>query len=375
MSTSLQLGLAVAGGAVLAGLVAHSLWEARKNQPRKAEPDPASAPDAEAAPRVADAMGGDAAHAHAALDPTDTAQHEAQALRPIDLADLATQGLPSIQTAGKKPLDSLIDAIAHIELDAGTIVSGEAALAALPSSRRVGDKPFAVEGRNTNTQEWEPPQAGQQYDAFQAGVQLANRSGALNDIGFSEFTLKAQAFADAVNGTPHFPDMIEEVARARELDQFASANDARLSFVLRARGAAWSTGYLHQVAAGYGFVAGALPGRLVLPSPNVGEPALLSLEFDTQAALAEDVEQAVVREVLLCLDIPQVPAEQQPFQRMCELAQELAKKMEGTVIDGNGYRIDSVAMEGIGKDVEDLYLLLAQRDFHAGSVLARRLFS
>ena len=82
-------------------------------------------------------------------------------------------------------------------------------------------------------------------------------------------------------------------------------------------------------------------------------------------------EQAVVREVLLCLDIPQVPAEQQPFQRMCELAQELAKKMEGTVIDGNGYRIDSVAMEGIGKDVEDLYLLLAQRDFHAGSVLAR----
>ena len=374
MSISLQLGLAVAGGAVLAGLVAHGIWEARKNQPRKAEPDSATASADEHQPTAMreaatnGALDGATASAEQAL----AQPHDAQHMQPVDWA---AHGLPQTQAAAKKPLDLLIDAIASIELDAGAVVSGEAALAGLPASRRVGDKPFAVEGRNVSTQEWEPPQAGQQYDAFQAGVQLANRSGALNEIGFSEFTLKAQAFADAVNGTPHFPDMIDEVARARELDQFASANDARLSFVLRARGAAWSTGYLHQVAAGHGFVAGALPGRLVLPSPHAGDPALLSLEFDTQAALAEDVEQAVVNEVLLCLDIPQVPAEQKPFQRMCELAQELAKKMEGTIIDGNGYRIDSVAMESISNDVEDLYLLLAQRDFHAGSILARRLFS
>ncbi|MDO4770066.1 MAG: cell division protein ZipA C-terminal FtsZ-binding domain-containing protein [Brachymonas sp.] len=368
MSISLQLGLAVAGGVVLAGLVAHNMWEARKNQPRQAEPDAASAALAEDGAAADPAANGQ--NAHAAVPLADANGTSAPAL---DLG--SAQGLPQAQATAKKPLDPLIDAIASIELDAGTVVSGDAALAALPASRRVGDKPFAVEGRNSQSKEWEPPQAGQQYDAFQTGVQLANRSGALNEIGFSEFTLKAQAFADDVNGTPHFPDMIDEVARARELDQFASANDARLSFVLRARAAAWSTGYLHQVAAGYGFVAGALPGRLVLPSANVGEPPVLSLEFDTQAALAEDVEQAVVREVLLCLDIPQVPPEQKPFARMCELAQELAKKMEGTVIDGNGYRIDAVAMETIGKDVEDLYLLLAQRDFNAGSVLARRLFS
>ena len=373
MSTSLQLGLAVAGGAVLAGLVAHNIWEARKNQPRKAQPEAAATPAAAGSVDLTS----DAANGAAVADVAEVFDNEALAVSNEALparADWASPGLPQAATI-KKPLDPLIDAIANIELDAGAVVSGEAALAALPASRRVGDKPFAVEGRNTRTQEWEPPQAGQQYDAFQAGVQLANRSGALNEIGFSEFTLKAQAFADDVNGTPHFPDMIDEVARARELDQFASANDARLSFVLRARGAAWSTGYLHQVAAGYGFVAGALPGRLVLPSAHAGEPPVLSLEFDTQAALAEDVEQAVVHEVLLCLDIAQVPAEQKPFARMCELAQELAKKMEGTVIDGNGYRIDAVAMQTIGTDVEDLYLLLAQRDFDAGSVLARRLFS
>ena len=35
-------------------------------------------------------------------------------------------------------------------------------------------------------------------------MQLANRSGALNDIEYSEFVIKAQAFADVLNGAPRF---------------------------------------------------------------------------------------------------------------------------------------------------------------------------
>ena len=364
MSNSLQLGLAATGGVILLGLMAHNAWTAHKSRPRKADP----VAQQSTASQQPDA---DEPTTNAQTDnPDDTSLHPS-----ADLAAIAAQGLGSASASDKKPLDTLIDAIAPIELDAGAQVSGDAAIAALPASRRVGDKPFAIEGRNACTGAWEPPQAGQLYDAFQAGVQLANRAGALNEIGFSEFTLKAQAFADDVNGTPHFPDMIEEVARARELDQFANANDARLNYVLRARGAAWSTGYLQQVAARHGFIAGSLPGRLVLPSSYAGMPALLSLEFDTQAALAENLEQSAICEVLLCLDVPQISAQEQPFERMCTVAQNLSKEMDGTIIDGNGYRIDPVAMQSIGKDVQDLYLLLEQRDFNAGSVLARRLFS
>ena len=39
MST-LQIGLAIAGGVVLAGVVAHSTWTSRRNKPRQAEPLP-----------------------------------------------------------------------------------------------------------------------------------------------------------------------------------------------------------------------------------------------------------------------------------------------------------------------------------------------
>jgi hypothetical protein len=273
----------------------------------------------------------------------------------------------------KSGLDALIDVLAPIALEAPA--SGEAALAALPTTRRAGTKPFAVEGQNEATQQWETPRPGQRYTAFQAGVQLANRVGALNEIEYSEFVMKAQAFADAVNGTPDFPEMLDEVARARELDQFASAHDAQLSFTLRARHAAWSPGYVQQNAARLGFVAGALPGRMVLPASTAGAPPLLGLSFDTQAAMADDPDQSALRQVALSLDVPHVARAEQPFARMREAANALAGAMDGVVTDDNGQPIQPQALDVIGADLEKLYDTLDSRDLAAGSPLARRLFS
>lgn len=274
----------------------------------------------------------------------------------------------------KKPgLDALIDVIAPIALDGP--VSGDAALAALPPTRRAGSKPFAVEGLNALTQQWEMPAPGQRYSAFQAGVQLANRVGALNEIEYSEFVMKAQAFADAVGGAPEFPEMLDEVARARELDQFASGHDAQLGFTLRARSAAWSPGYVQQHAQKLGFVAGAIPGRMVLPASVAGMPPVLGLAFDTQAALADDPAQSAIREVTLSLDVPQVQRSEQPFVRMREAAITLAASMDGIITDDNGQVIRAEALDVIGADLEQLYDTLDARDLSAGSVLARRLFS
>ena len=89
---------------------------------------------------------------------------------------------------------------------------------------------------------------------------MANRSGAVNEIEYSEFVQKIQPFADALGATVDFPDMLDVVARARELDAFASQHDAQLGAVLRANSVAWSVGYLQQCASRHGFVPGAVPG-------------------------------------------------------------------------------------------------------------------
>ena len=363
MSNTLQIGLAVSGGLIVAGLAGYNAWQTRRNQPRQAQPQP----DGEVfhAPTDDDVL----AQAAVVSETGDAPVQEVAAAIPSQKMYLR------LGSESKLLLDPLLDAIATIKLDPDTVVNGDVAIAALPSTRRVDNKALAVEGHNHATGVWEPPARGQQYDQFQVGVQLANRSGALNEYGFSEFTLKAQAFADQVNGTAYMPDMAEEVARARELDQFASPLDARLSFLLRARQVAWSSGYLHQCAAHYGFVPGMLPGRMVLPASVEGNPPILSLEYDTQAALADDLEKSAVYEVVLTLEVPYVAREEQAFARMCEIAHALANDMNGTIVDGEGRHITDEDMQAISQDLEGLYDQLQSRDFAAGSVLARRLFS
>lgn len=340
------VGLAILGGLVLAAIVAWNAWTTRRNAPRQPElavATPAGSVDLEIEPER--------------TEPS------------FDDAPLAP--LPVME---RKPgLDGLIDALAQIAVD--SVVSGEAALAALPPTRRAGSKPFAIEGRNDATGAWETPRAGQRYNAFQSGVQLANRSGALNEIEYSEFVMKTQAFADAINGSPEFPEMRDEVARARELDQFAGSHDAQLSFTLRARNAAWSPGYVHQNAARLGFTSGAIPGRLVLPSSQPGGPPLLGLSFSTQAALADDPSHSAIRELALSLDVPHVPRTEQPFVRMRDAAVALAASMDGLITDDDGRVIPAEALDRIGSDLEQLYDTLDARDLSAGSDQARRLFS
>jgi hypothetical protein len=344
MST-LQIGLAIAGGVVLMVVVAHGAWSTRKSAPRQAQPD--------------------------AQEPTyDAAQPEAPTLDAAEFdAGLAT--LPGVEK--KLPLDALIDAMAAIALDAP--VSGDAALAALPATRRVGSKPFALEGLNEASHLWETPVPGQRYGAFQTGVQLANRTGALNEIEFSEFVQKTQAFADVFNGTAEFPDMRDEVARARELDQFASDHDAQIGFTLRAQKTAWSPGYVQQHAARRGFVAGALPGRMVLPASEPGLPPVLDLSFDTQAALSDDPAQSAIHALTLSLDVPQVAPRERAFERMCEIAIALAASMDGLVTDHHGRVIPLDGLGAIGADLAQLHANLQAHDLTAGSALARRLFS
>jgi hypothetical protein len=351
--SKLQIGLAIAGGLLLAGLVAHSAWSARRLQPRQADPEPQRDPQ---------------------LDPQSLGDGR---------TDPVLEGVPTVgggeelvlpPVADKRPaLDSLIDVLASIELE--QTVTGEALLLHMPSTRRVGSKPFGIEGQEDGSGVWEAPVPGHRYRALQAGVQLANRAGPLNDIEYSEFVVKVQALADAVSGTAEVPDMRDAVARGRELDAFASEHDAQLSVTLRARQTAWSAGYVQQNAARLGFVAGVLPGRMVLPASQGGQPPVLSLHYDAQAALAADPSQTAIRELTLSLDVPQVLRSERPYVALRETANRLAEVMDGQITDDNGQPLSSDAMDVIGSELENIYDKLEERELSAGSALARRLFS
>lgn len=377
---SLLLSLSIAGGVVLAGVVAHGAWTARKSAPKLADADDNA--DSKLDGIEPSGLSG-LFNSEDKVEPSLHAQSHGQAVQNLpvepefDTAQFDAE-LAAIHAPEKKPsLDPLIDVLTVIDLDSP--LSGDAILAAMPATRRVGSKPFAVEGLREDGLEdglvWEVPRPGHRYTSLQAGVQLANRTGALNDIEYSEFVIKSQTFADAVGGEPEFPEMQDEVARARELDAFAAAHDAQLRFVLRAVGVAWSTGYVAQNAARIGFIAGALPGRMVLPNSVANLPQLITLTFDSQAAMAEDASQSAIRELTLSLEVPHVARTEHPFARMRECAAALAAAMDGRLCDDQGQLMSESALNALAIDIERLYDALDERDLSAGSMLARRLFA
>lgn len=359
--TQLQTGLLTIGLVVLALVGIYQYWIFYRNTPKKAKPLPKSAASARS--------GSAESHASASAGSSHAVDATPASIEP-SLDDAA---LISKTAVKREPLNEQIDVLAQIDVNAP--VSAEQAMTILPSTRRVGTKPFAIEGRHAESGAWEPLQAGARYSAFRSGIQLANRMGALNAIEFSEFVVKTQAFADGVHGLPHFPDMLEEVARARELDQFAAEHDAQLGLTVRTRGVAWNPSYVQQHAAQVGFVPGMIPGRMVIAADVPGAPPVVSLTFDTQAALTDTPEQAALREFHLSLDVPQVAQSEQGFARMRDAAMALARAMNGLICDDAGKPLAFENFAAIESDLNALYQTLAERDLPAGSVQARRLFS
>jgi hypothetical protein len=341
---TLTTALALLGGVVLLALLLHGRWATRRaaalRQPK------AAAPSSEE--RIEPALGADSP---AGADPA-----------------------PPRAVPWRAPrLDPLIDAIVPLVLEAP--LSGEAALAHLPPSRRAGSKPFYIEGLDAESGSWEPLAPGRRYRELQAGVQLASRTGPLNEIEYSEFVQKVQGFADAVDARADAPDMLEVAQRARELDALTGHLDAVLTVTLRSNAVAWSVAYLQQAAARLGFVPGAVPGRVVLPAAEEGAPPLLVLTVSAQAALAEDPATAAVRECVLSLDVPLSPESAEPFPAFHRIATELAGDLDATAVDDEGQPVTLHAFDAIGKELERLYRELEKLDLAAGSAAARRLFS
>lgn len=360
MNSSLTLYLAILGGLVLAAVVAHGAWSARRaaaRQPRRAAVEPVDSQSA--LPLGTDREGA----------PT----------QPMSIPDGDSGPLAATQPAWPAArrhgphLDALIDAIAVLSIESP--MSGDHILLHLPPTRRAGSKPVLIEALRLDGGTWEAPQPGVIYSELQAGVLMANRTGGLNEIEYSEFVQKVQAMADALGAAPEFPDMLDIVARARELDAFGSAHDAQLALRLSAKGSAWSLGYVLQQAARHGFVPGAVPGRLVLAAQEEGAPPILTLQFDAQAAFAEDDSQATLRELLLCFDVPQTAAEFEPFKAWCAAGEALSLAMDAVMLDDQGRPFSPAAFAMIESELTRLYEALAARDLAAGSPSTRRLFS
>ncbi|WP_176061413.1 cell division protein ZipA C-terminal FtsZ-binding domain-containing protein [Paraburkholderia sp. BCC1876] len=307
---------------------------------------------------VAQAEGGEAAGV------ANTARHADEPNEPI---------LPAATTISSAPpaiVDRRIDCIVPIRLNGP--VAGDKVIPLAQRLRRAGSKPVHIEGKLEGGA-WELLQNGARYEELRAAAQLANRSGALNELEFSEFVTGVQQFADALDASPEFPDMLETVAMARELDGFAAQCDAQLSINVLSDGAPWSANYVQAVASQDGLLLSRDGTRFV--KLDAKQSPVFMLQFGDTNFLRDDLTYKGGQMITLVLDVPVADEDILPFRLMCDYAKSLAERIGGRVVDDGRRPLPETALLAIEKQLMTLYAKLEQAGIPAGSPATRRLFS
>ena len=281
--------------------------------------------------------------------------------------------LPAATTISSAPpasVDRRIDCIVPIRLNGP--VAGDKVIPLAQRLRRAGSKPVHIEGKLEGGA-WELLQNGARYEELRAAAQLANRSGALNELEFSEFVTGVQQFADALDASPEFPDMLETVAMARELDAFAAQCDAQLSINVLSDGAPWSANYVQAVASQDGLLLSRDGTRFV--KLDARQSPVFMLQFGDTNFLRDDLTYKGGQMITLVLDVPVADEDILPFRLMCDYAKSLAERIGGRVVDDGRRPLPETALLAIEKQLMTLYAKLEQAGIPAGSPATRRLFS
>ncbi|KFC75821.1 cell division protein ZipA C-terminal FtsZ-binding domain-containing protein [Massilia sp. LC238] len=285
---------------------------------------------------------------------------------PTTIASLAPatplpEGTPPAELA-ESLVDPLIDCIIPLNFEGA--LRGDKILPALSKLRRVGNKPihyvgFAVSG------DWEPIVHGGVYTKLQAGVQMATRTTALNEIEYSELVTRLRAVADEIGAEPEVPDMIEVMSEARTLHRFVAGHDAQLGVNLAANGAPWAISTLIQALEKQGFDVRP-DGKFSMPDGQGGVLFTLS----TNVTLGADTTNRLT----LLLDVPCVAPSRDGFGAMVKCAKELTQRLDATIVDDFEQPLLDPALEEIKGQVAEFYEEMDASDIPAGSTRALRLF-
>ena len=260
-------------------------------------------------------------------------------------------------------VDPLIDCLIPLSLE--TAVRGDKILPVLHTLRHVGNKPVHFIGMHVNG-DWEPINHGGVYTKLQAGVQMASRTTALNELEYSELVTRLRALSDDIGAEPEIPDMIEVMGEARTLHRFVSGHDAQLGVNLLSNGAPWSIATLIGALEKQGFDVRP-DGRYIMPDGDGGQLFTLS----TNVTLGADTTSRLT----LLLDVPCVAPMRDGFGQMVACAKALVSRLDAIIVDDSDQPLMDEALGEINNQVLEFYQEMEAADIPAGSTRAMRLFS
>ena len=265
------------------------------------------------------------------------------------------------------PVDDLIDY--SISIFFSEPLRAEKIMPLIQSVRNTGSKSVNFIGlcldEKTGEDFWQVIAHGGLYYQLRAGVQLANRTGALNEIEYSELITRLRQLADSINAEIEVPDMTDVLREARDLYRFVVNHDARLGINVRTMGSPWMIRTLIAVLERQKLDM--RPDGLFVKHDTDGS-VLFSLVINASPA-AE-----VASLVTLLLDVPCVTQDKNGFEAMVSCAKALCMRLNGVLVDDEDKMLTDPMLMDIAGQVSVFYEEMKAASIPAGSTRALRLF-
>ncbi len=353
--TDLQISLIGAATVFVAGVFAYNKWQEHKA--KKSVERAFSSEHDDVLMRSGDAR------QEPVFDLSGGAEPDAAAEEPLTPTLPGTTADTPAAELATSLVDPLIDCMIPLALEIA--VRGDKILPVLQTLRHVGNKPIHYIGLHVNG-DWEPITHGGVYTKLQAGVQMASRTTALNELEYSELVTRLRALSDDIGAEPEIPDMIEVMGEARTLHRFVAGHDAQLGVNLLSNGAPWSIPTLIGALEKQGFDVRP-DGRYIMPDGEGGQLFTLS----TNVTLGADTTSRLT----LLLDVPCVAPARDGFGQMVACAKALVARLDATIVDDGNQPLSDEALAEINGQVLAFYEEMETADIPAGSTRALRLFS
>jgi hypothetical protein len=272
------------------------------------------------------------------------------------------QGAPDADTL--EP-DSATEAV--IELTFQGPMAGEDLAPLLMPLRVAGRKEVRVFVQNVHGQHALRIDPKDQYISVQLAILLANRSGALNAIEWSQIFTRAQTLADQLECTLEAPEQQQVVELAKRLDQVCERLDTQVGLTLLLAGVR-SVSDVSSAAQAMGFVP--YQGRFAW----CGDDGFVCFTLSRADEESFDAGMAGVDRLSLLLDVPRSPVDTRAFGRMAEIGHELARRLGAELVDDQDRALQPGAEFLIDEQLKTVYMNLEHAGLNAGGARALRVF-
>lgn len=207
-----------------------------------------------------------------------------------------------------------------------------------------------------------------QYASVHLAVLLANRSGPLSAIEWSQIWNRAQALAEQLESGIEGPDQQYVLDAASRLDDACAALDTQVGLTLLL-GSMRPVSEVTTTAKNMGFVP--FEGGLAW----LGDYGLVCFSLSRADTESIDAGMASVDRLTMLLDVPCSPVDTRAFGKMAEVGFELARRLGGELVDDQLRPLQQGADVAIDEKLKVLYSQLEKAGFAAGSPRARRVFA